>query len=85
MSNIYLETSKMLAINFATWLEDNSWAAVRSNKLGKTAYIDCSKHNVYVHASYEYLTKLVQEHGKTLEELCDMFVEEEKQRISNEK
>ncbi len=68
--------SKVYSIKFVHWLEDNAWSCVWSEELKKRAWVDCSKHKVYVNGSDEHYTQLIKNHGKSLEELYDMFEEE---------
>lgn len=64
---------KSKAINFVTYLEDNGWQCIYSEQLKKRAYVDSSKHSILVHGSDVHFTRLVQDHGKQLEELYDIF------------
>jgi hypothetical protein len=81
MENIITDTMKMLAVNFATWLEDNAWTAVYSEKLKKRAYVDASEVKIYVHGSDEHYTHLVQNRSKSIEELYELFILDERKRL----
>ena len=78
------DTVKMVAVNFATWLEDSDWTAVYSEELKKRAYVDSSKNKILVYGSDYHFTKLINEHGKTLDELYEMFILDERDRLKKE-
>ncbi len=75
---IFTGAIKMAAINFATWMEDNGWQCVYSKELKKRAYVDCG---VMKHGSDYHFTKIIKEHGKTLDELWELFVLHEQKRL----
>lgn len=80
-----IETMKMVAVNFATWLEDNYWIAVYSEELKIRAYVDGLKNDILVNGSDYHYTKLINEHGKKIEELYEMFLVDERERLKKEK
>lgn len=84
-NNIFTDLMKMVAVNFATWMEDNSWVVVYSEELKIRAYVDGLKNDVLVNGSDYHYTKLINEHGKTLEELYEMFLVDERERLKKEK
>ena len=68
------EFSKFSSIEFYEWMLDNNWQAVYSEELKKRAYVDAEKNPVLVHGSDYHFTMLIKEHGKTLEELYNLFL-----------
>lgn len=72
---------KMVATNFATWMEDNAWTAVYSEELKKRAWVDASKEKILLHGSDYHFTTLVKECGKSLDELYEMFLIDERRRL----
>lgn len=81
MENILTETTKMLAINFATWIEDNVWVSVYSEELERRAYVDASQNKILVNGSDYHFTTLIKEHGKSIDELYDLFLVDERKRL----
>jgi len=76
--------AKMASTKFATWLSDNSWTVVDSKELKRRAYVNASKNTIYLNGSDYHYTKLINEHGKTIEELYDIFVLDERERLKKE-
>ena len=76
MKNTFTERTKTVAIDFATWLEDNAWTAVWSDKLSIRAYVDASKYEILINGSDEHFTRLIKRDSKSLSELYEMFVSE---------
>lgn len=81
MDNLVTELGKMVAVNFATWIEKNNWLPVSSESLQKKAYVDSGKHSILTFGSDLHYTELIKNHGKSLEELYDLFIEDEKKRL----
>lgn len=62
-----------IPVKFSTWIIDNGWECIYSEELSKRGWIDTSKHDVLTHGSDYHYTKLIKEHGKTTEELYELF------------
>lgn len=84
IDNIFTDLMKMVATKFATWLEDNSWKTVYSEELKKTAYVNTSENKILIHGSDYHFTMMINEHGKTIDELYEMFLIDEKERLKKE-
>jgi hypothetical protein len=81
MEDIITDIVKIGATKFATWMEDNAWTAVYSEKLQRRGYVDASEVKIYVHGSDEHYTHLVQNRSYTIEQLWEKFVEDERRRL----
>ena len=79
--DLLTETMKEAAIRFATWMEDNAWTCVWSQELHKRSYVDASRETILVNCSDFHYTTLVKEVGKTIDELWDLFVMDERVRL----
>jgi hypothetical protein len=65
-------------VGFVTWMEDNAWTCVYSESLNKRAWVDASEHHILFHGSDYHYTKLIKEHGKSLEELTLLYTKNKK-------
>ncbi|MFA7307602.1 MAG: hypothetical protein WC026_13120 [Hyphomicrobium sp.] len=83
MEDTHIETAKTVAIEFATWMEDNAWTAVYSKELKKRAYVDASKNTVLLHGSDYHFTKLINENGKTIDELYELFWKDRQEHLES--
>lgn len=61
------------AIGFADWLYDTGWRAVDSVELDKRAWVDSSKHDILINGSDYHFTKLIKDHGKSLEDVYQLY------------
>lgn len=59
-------------INFGEWVGKN-YCEVSSEKLNKTMWVNYVENTVLVNGSDEHFTRLVNEHGKTIEEVFNEF------------
>lgn len=60
------------AISFAEWVE-NRYASIYSKELDKSMYVDCIENDVLIHGSDYHFTQLITDHGKTIDQLFDLF------------
>lgn len=81
---IFTEIMKTVSTKFTEWV-DESFCKVHSKKLNKSMWVNCIENPVYVHGSDEHFTELIEKHGKTIGELYDIFIEEERKRLISEK
>lgn len=58
---------------FMDWMVDNGWKLVYSNKLHKRLYVDSTEHEILIHGSDRHYQNLVGNHGKTAQELYEIF------------
>lgn len=65
--------SKLIAIQFAQWLEENSWCCIYSVTLDRKGYVKTSEVTVYVNGNDAHYAHLVQNRSNTLDELWDIF------------
>lgn len=69
---IIIESNKTSSIDFTIWMNKN-YCEVDSVELKKSMWINMIENNVLTHGSDYHYTKLIKEHGKTIEELYDFF------------
>ncbi len=67
------EFSQLSAIHFQNWIVDNDWQVVHSESLNKRAYVDSSTHDIFLHGSDLHYTNLIEKHGKTIQELFNIY------------
>lgn len=71
---IIIESNKTSSIDFTIWMNKN-YCEVDSVELKKSMWINIIENNVLTHGSDYHYTKLIKEHGKTIEELYDLFTQ----------
>jgi hypothetical protein len=72
----------MVATKFLTWINENKWIEISSKKLKKKAYVNASENVIYINGSDEHFTKLIKEKGKDVDQLYDMFIIDERERLA---
>lgn len=61
------------AVEFAEWIEDNSYARIHSKELNKSAWVNCEEHDVMANGSDYHFTVLINQVGKTTEQLYNLY------------
>lgn len=77
------EALKTTAINFSKFVEEN-YKLVTSEELNKSALVNRKENDIYTFGSDYHFTKLVNEHGKTYEQVYELFLEKESARAVKE-
>lgn len=67
---------KLKAILFAKWLQETGWTWVYSHLRLRGAYVNSKEHAILVNGSGLHYSVLVGDHGKSLDELYGMCMEE---------
>lgn len=62
-----------MMMEFANWIQGNGYIMVYSKKLGISKYINGNEFNILINGSDHHYTELLNNHGKTTEELLEEF------------
>lgn len=79
--NIFESIARISAIRFNGWLVDNNWIHVNSPKTKKSFFVNRFELNATGIGSNHYIEELIKGSSKTINELYDMFVLEERKNM----
>lgn len=79
--NIFESVARISAIRFNGWIVDNNWVHVYSPQTKESFFVKKFELNATGIGSDHYIEILIKSSGKTINELYDLFVIEERKNM----
>lgn len=81
-TEILREFQEYHAVRFAEWFAVN-YSLVHSERLDKKAWVNCNEHVIYIHGSDLHYTQLIENYGKKIEEIWQIYLKESRDEPSD--